>query len=155
MHPAPDETLREARDRYLLESGFSAAEYTAPRFSVRIGPWKLWLPNPPQRQANVARHDLHHVATGFRTDWRGEMEISAWEVGAGLGGVWVAWLICPPFALAGLLAAPRRTLRAYRAGRRCRSLFADPVPYQELLSLSVRQLRQRLGLPPHGLRGAG
>jgi hypothetical protein len=25
------------------------------------------------------------VATGFATDWCGEMEISAWEIGAGLG----------------------------------------------------------------------
>jgi hypothetical protein len=155
MKPESDQTVLDARDRYLLESGLSTAEYTASRFSVRIGSWTLRLPNPPQRQVNVARHDLHHVATGFRTDWRAEMEISAWEVGAGLGGLWVAWLICVPFFLAGLLIAPRRTLRGYHVGRRCRSLFVDTMPYEELLLLRVGELRERIGLPPGGLRSIG
>jgi hypothetical protein len=153
MHPeASDQTVLDARDHYLLESGLTTAEYTAPRFSVRIGSWTLQLPNPPQRQEKVALHDLHHVATGFRTDWRGEMEISAWEVGAGLGGLWVAWLICVPFFLAGLMIDPRRTLRAHHAGRDCRSLFVDTAPYEELLSMTVGELRERIGLPPGGLR---
>jgi hypothetical protein len=148
MHPQPDdETVLAARDRYLRESGFDAAEYTAPRFSVRVGPWVLRLPNPPERQVNVPRHDLHHVATGFRTDWRGEMAISAWEVGAGLGGLWVAWLICVPFFVAALALSPRRAIRAYREGRRCRSLFVDRLRYDELLALSVGALRRRIRLP--------
>jgi len=156
MRSEPDnELVVDARDRYLLESRLSTAEYAAPHFSVRVAGWTLRLPNPPQRQLTVPRHDLHHVATGFRTDWRGEMEISAWEVGAGLGGLWVAWLICVPFFLAGLMTSPRRTVRAYRAGRHCRSLFVDTLPSEELLSLTVGELRRRIGLPPEGLRSAG
>lgn len=152
LRTAPDdETVLAARDRYLLESGLDMAEYTAPRFAVPIGSWMLRLPNPAQRQQAVARHDLHHVATGLGTDWRGEMEIGAWEVGAGLGGLWVAWLICVPFLVAGLMVVPRRTLRAYRAGRRCRSLFADDEPYEALVALTVAELRRRIGLPPEGL----
>lgn len=149
------ESVLAARDRYLRESGLSTTEYTATRFSVRIGSWRLHLPNPVQRQASVAQHDLHHVATGFRTDWQGEMEISAWEVGAGLGGLWVAWLLCVPFFLGGLIAVPQRTIRAYRVGRHCRSLFADPTPYETLLSLTVGELRKHIGLPPEGLDPAG
>ena len=151
---AYEETVLAARDRYLRENDLSTAEYTAARFRIRVGSWTLRLPNPPQRQAIVARHDLHHVATGLRTDWQGEMEISAWEIGAGLGGLWIAWLICVPFFLAGLIVSPRRVIRAYRAGRHCRSLFVDRTPYEALLVLTVRKLRSQVGLPPEGLHPA-
>lgn len=53
------------------------------------------------------------------------------------------------------LPNPPRTLRAYRAGRRCRSLFVDTLSSEELLSLTVGELRRRIGLPPEGLRSAG
>ena len=52
---------------------------------------------------------------------------SAWEGGAGLGGLWVAWAICVPFFALGLLLQPRRVLRAYRRGRRSRSLFGGTL----------------------------
>lgn len=152
MRPeALEERVVDARDRYLRENGLGASEYTAPRFTVRVGGRILSLPNPMQRRRAVPRHDLHHVATGLGTDWGGEVEISAWETGAGLGGLWVAWLICVPLFLAGLLTSPRRTALAYRAGLRCRSLFVDALPYDEILSLTVGELRRRIGLPPEGL----
>jgi hypothetical protein len=53
--------------------------------------------------------------------------------------------------LLGLLVAPRRTIRAWRASRR-RSLFVRTGPaYDELLSMSVLDLRRRLDLPEAGL----
>jgi ubiquinone biosynthesis protein Coq4 len=104
------------------------------------------LYNPKQRRWAIARHDLHHVATGFGTDLVGEMEISGWEVGAGLGRLWVAWAICWPVFLVGLVRSRTRTLAAYRLGRRCRSLFARPDAYDEWLQWSVGDLRRELGI---------
>lgn len=113
--------------------------------------WTLRLPNPPQRQRNVSRHDLHHVATGYGTDAIGEIEISAWEVGAGLGTLWIAWAISFPAFLWGLARYPSRTLRAYRKGRSCRSLFVDRVEYDALLELTIAELRARLGVGELGV----
>jgi hypothetical protein len=140
-----------ARSRYLAVNGLRAEDYDLPRFDVRVGRVTVRLPNPRARRAAVALHDLHHVATGYATDWIGEIQVSAWETGAGLGGLWVAWSICVPFFVAGLVVRPRLTWDAYRAGRSCRSLFAQTTSLDELLSLRVSELRERIGLPPEGL----
>ena len=54
----------------------------------------------------------------------GELEIAAWEFGAGRYPHWGATLFCGPLVLFGLAAMPRRTLAAFRYGRRCRSLYS-------------------------------
>ena len=143
--------MAAARSRYLAVNGLRAEDYDLPRFDVRVGRFTIRLPNPRARRAAVALHDLHHVATGYSTDWTGEIQVSAWEIGAGLGGLWVAWLICVPLFVTGLVLRPRLTWSAYRAGRPCRSLFAQRTRFDQLLSLRVSELRDRIGLPPDGL----
>ena len=150
----PDERVAEARKRYLASNGLREEDYELPHFGVRVGRFMVRLPNPRARREAVAFHDLHHVATGFPTSWIGEIQVSAWELGAGLGGLWVAWSICVPFFVAGLVLRPRLTWRAYRAGGGSRSLFASPAPLGALLALRVGELRERMGLPTEGL-GAG
>jgi hypothetical protein len=140
-----------ARSRYLAENGLRAEDYELTRFAVRMGGVTIRLPNPRSRRAAVALHDLHHVATGLPTDWISEIRISAWEIGAGLGGLWVARILCVPLFAAGLVVRPRSTWNAYRTGRSCRSLFARPANVDELLALRVGELRDRIGLPPQGL----
>ena len=55
----------------------------------------------------------------------------------------------------GLLLGPRRTVRAYRASSAGPSLFDEPFgDYESLLSMSVGELRERLGVPRDGLCGA-
>jgi hypothetical protein len=147
----PTERVIDARDRYLRDNGFSVEEYSSPSFRLGSGRFHVTLPNPRQRRATVGLHDLHHVATGLGSGVVDEMLVSAWEVGAGLGGLWVAWVICVPAFVGGLVIAPRRAWDTFRRGRRCRSLFAERTPYPELLDLSVADLRRRLGLPVEGL----
>ncbi len=147
----PEWTVREGRDHYLSENGFSVEQYGERWFSLPFHRWTLKLPNPRQRQLNVCRHDLHHVVTGYGTNGIGEIEISAWEVGAGLGKLWIAWVICVPAFLWGLIRFPRRTLAAYRIGRRCRSLWVGPVAYEEILRMTVGELRCHIGLPEGGI----
>ena len=147
----PEERVAEARERYLARNGLREEDYALSHFAVRVGRFTMRLPNPRARREVVAFHDLHHVATGFPTSWIGEIQVSAWEFGAGLGGHWVAWAICVPFFLAGLVLRPRLTWCAYRAGRAGRSLFASPAPLGALLALRVGELRERLGVPAQGL----
>jgi hypothetical protein len=146
----PESRVRDARDLYLRENGFSLAMYREPSFEVPVGPWTLRLRNPPSRQRVVAAHDLHHVLTGFGTDWIGEIEVSAWECGAGLGGNPFAWRVCIPFALFGLLRCPRRTWRAWRQGCGARSLLLGDVSVDSLLELPLGEARRARGVGEMG-----
>jgi hypothetical protein len=148
--PAPETRVRDARDLYLRENGFSLEMYRQPTFEVPLGPWNLRLRNPPSRQRVIAAHDLHHVLTGFGTDWIGEIEVAAWECGAGLGRNPFAWRVCVPFALYGLLRCPRRTWRAWRRGRGARSLLLGDVSIESLLDLTLAEARRVRGLDETG-----
>ncbi len=155
--PLPAElTVRQGRDAYLAENGFTLAGYEAPRTEASLFGIALSVPNTPRHAWAIRLHDLHHVATGYGTDHAGEAEISAWEARRGLRalGLYVGSIVVSG-ALLGLLLAPRRTLRAWRASGRARSLFNDDrLSYEALLALSVSELRQRLGLPREGLATA-
>lgn len=91
-------------------------------------------------------HDLHHLATGYGTDRIGEGEMSAFELGA---GVPLRALLLRGL-LTCLLLAPLRAVRAFRLGRRCRSLYDRALPYPRLVELTVAELRAHIGLPAHG-----
>jgi hypothetical protein len=141
--------VRTAVDDFLARHGFARSEYAARWYFVRIAGLKIWLPNPPSRRRMVPLHDLHHVATGYDVDLRGEAEIGAWELGAGCTTP-TLWLINGAAALIGLCVAPRRTLRAFRAGRAARTLYALEPGYSDLLELTVGELRRHLRLSEQG-----
>jgi len=152
-------SVRQGRDAYLRENGFSVEAYAARWTPARILGVPLRVPNPPRHRWAIMLHDLHHVATGYATDLVGEAEVSAWECRAGLAplGLYTGAIVAS-LALLGLLVAPRRTIRAWRASRR-RSLFvlSDSGPgtgYAEILSMRVAELRRLLGVPEAGLANA-
>lgn len=145
-------TVRQGRDLYLRENGFSVEAYAARWTPARVLGIPFRVPNPPRHRWAIMLHDLHHVVTGYTTDLAGEAEISAWEARAGLAplGLYTGAIVAS-LALLGLLVAPRRTIRAWRASRG-RSLFVlTGLAYDELLSMSVEDLRRRLDLPEAGL----
>ncbi len=111
------------------------------------------VPNTELHRWAMMRHDLHHVATGYGTNLRGEGEISAWELRGGVRalGFYVASIVVMG-ALMGLMLAPIRTWRAFCASAG-RSLVGSErhCEFDELLDLTVGQLRDRLGVPAHGL----
>ncbi len=153
-HPLPDGlTVLEGRDAYLAENGFSVAGYTAPRSQGSLFGIAISVPNPPAHQRGVRLHDLVHVATGFGTDHVGEAEISAWQLARGLGGAgtYVGAIVLFNVALGSLLS-PRRTWAAAHAGRSgVGSLFRGEWPYSQLLTWTIKRLRDHLGLPRAGL----
>jgi hypothetical protein len=115
-----------------------------PWVHLRVGPLPLAFPNIPARRAAVRYHDVHHLLTGYRTDWRGEAEIGAWEIGGGLGRFWVGWLLDAGAMALGAVAWPRRTLRAFVRGRRTGNLYREP--FEPLLAADADALRARLRL---------
>src|SRR5438128_1156812 len=112
-----DETLLDARGRYFAANGFGAdGGYQAPFVDFKLGPIPFPFPNPEGRRRAVRYHDLHHIVTGYRTDFSGELEISAWELGAGCRDFPAAWLLNLGGTAMGAVVAPRRTFRAFSLG---------------------------------------
>lgn len=149
-------TLATARAQYYQDNGFGADGGDALAW-VPIKVWKLTLkiPNTDGRRRAVRLHDLHHIVTGYRTDWPGEIEIAAWELASGCFR-WPAAFVINSFGLAiGFAVAPRRLVRAWARGKATRNLYRfDGV--DELLPRTVEEVRHELGLdappPPARLR---
>jgi hypothetical protein len=140
-------TVGEARTRYFERAGFPPdGGYAASFVSLgKLGPIPIGFPNTDSRRRAVVMHDLHHIATGYQTDWAGEGVISAWEVAAGCGRYPFAWFINLQGMVMGWVVAPGRTWRAFVRGRHTRSLYAEGYS-DALLRETVGSLRARLGL---------
>lgn len=143
-------TVAEARRRYFEDNGFGDdGGYSLRWVKVKLGPVELPLRNTKGRVRAVARHDLHHIATDYDTDLLGEAEIGAWEIAAGCGGFAAAWLLNLGAFSLGFWLSPRRVFRAFRRGRRSRTLYETSAEIDPgLLVGRVSALRQRLHVVP-------
>jgi hypothetical protein len=144
--------VRRGRDAYLEENAFTVEEYEAKTTKASFFGLDFAVPNTKTHRWAIMLHDLHHVATGYGTDLVGEGEISAWELRRGLRGLgFYVGSIVVAGTLAGILFAPRRTLAAWRASDSRGSLFQTTRPYDELLGMSVGELRRELRVPERGV----
>src|SRR5262245_10722491 len=65
-------TLRQPRARYFEENDFGEdGGYNARWVKLKLGPFPYAIPNTKGRVRAVRYHDLHHIMTGYRTDWIG------------------------------------------------------------------------------------
>ncbi len=139
-------SMREARARYFRDNDFGEdGGYGAAWVDFKLGPLPFPIPNTPQRVKAVRYHDLHHVLTGYRTDFPGEVEISGWELGAGCKGFVAAWQLNLSGMAAGLLFMPRRAFRAFVRGRHSATLYG--LDYEPLLERTVAEARQAMHVP--------
>jgi len=96
-------------------------------------------------------HDLWHVLTGYGTDELGEAALIAFSHAQiphrSFPLLLAAAVVVGPKSWD--LAWPRYLWRAYRRGRRAKLLTA--APFEELLPLSVPEVRERLGIGPVAL----
>lgn len=145
--------LKEARDLFLASNGLSLQDYAAPTFSIGVFGLTLKFPNTATRKRVVPLHDLHHVLTGYETTWVGEAEIGAWELRAGCNA-FIAYFLNGGGVIIGLFLSPHRVWHAFRAAKGQRTLYFDSLPYERLLQVTVREARQRLGIPAQGLAGS-
>ena len=147
----PDElNMQEARDRFFAANGFRLADYSAPTYTIRLWGVPVKFPNTKAHQWATPLHDLHHILTGFQTDWIGEAEVGAWELRAGCRTLIVYWLDAWGAAI-GVFISPRRVWRAFRAAKGQRTIYRDPALCERVLQMTVGEVRRRLGLPPGGL----
>ena len=142
--------VREAIDDFLARYEFSREECSARTYRIALFGLEFRLPNPRSRRVMVPLHDLHHIATGYEADWRGEARIGAWELRAGCTTA-MLWLINGVAAILGLVIAPKDTWHAFRTGAEARSLYRMNVSYAAALDLTVGELRARIGVPQDGI----
>ena len=143
-------TLREARSRYFEENALGVDGGYASRWvKLQVGPIKFGFPNLAARVRAVRVHDLHHLLTGYETDWKGEFEISAWEVAGSCRGYFAAWVLNIAGIAGGLFTYPRAVFRAFARGRHSRNLYGQAWS-EATLERKVGPVRRDLGLdqPP-------
>jgi hypothetical protein len=99
------------------------------------------------RKRVVPLHDLHHVLTGYGTDWVGEAEIGAWELRAGCDS-FVAYFLNGGGVLIGIFLSPGRLWRAFRAAKGQQTLYRDAAEYDSIPRRTVGEVRRKLGIPP-------
>ena len=144
-----DETLpiQTALAQFFQRFGFSDDAYTAKWFAIYIGKTPvIYLPNIPSRVRVVRFHDIHHVLTGYPANWRGEAEIGAWELATGCRTSFVAWFLNGGAVVIGLFLFPRAVWRAFKRGRRTRTNLYHDFEYEPLLAMTVKELRETIGL---------
>lgn len=142
-----DSTVRDARSDYFSRAGFASDGGYGDRW-VRLkahGKTVFMFPNTAARIRSVKLHDLHHVVTGYETDWAGEAEIGAWELASGCARHIPAWVLNAGAVAIGILLWPRRTIAAFQRGRRSGNLYRTEFS-DELLEMTVGDLRRRLRL---------
>jgi len=140
------QSLREARQFYFAKQGLPAdGGYEARWVKLKAGPLPFAFPNSDARRRAVRYHDLHHVLTSYATHWRGEGEISAWEIASSCRDYWAAWLLNLQAFAIGLMIAPRAVFQAFVRGRHSRNLYGRSYD-EALLERSVRTVRAELGL---------
>src|SRR5437868_1945761 len=110
-------TISEGLQVYFERYGFNEGGYHDKWFKIKFwGPVALQLPNIKARVDAVKIHDVHHLITGYEANLRGEAEIGAWELAAGCGHYWAAWVLNFGAMLYGVPIWPRRIYRAFMKG---------------------------------------
>lgn len=139
-------TLRENRARYLEKNGFGDGGYEDSWVTLKkVGPINLGIPNTAGRKRVIRLHDLHHVIAQYGTNWSGEGEIGAFEIGAGCAHHYAAWFLNASAMSFGVFIAPTAVYRAYVRGRHARALY-DGEWREELLDERTGDMRKKLGL---------
>ena len=146
-----DLTLGEARTRYFELNNFGAdGGYDERWIKVKVWRIPIWLPNTAGRVRAVKLHDLHHVLTEYPTTWRGEAEISSWEIGAGgLGKYYAGWWLDIMNIAQGLVVNPGGVYRGFMRGRQSSNLYATEFD-DEILTHLVGEYRWKLNLDRSG-----
>lgn len=143
----PTMTMRDARARYFDANGFGPnGGYDDAWVDFSLGPIPFPFPQTAGRVRAVRYHDLHHILTDYDTNFVGELEISAWEIGAGCKDFVAAWQLNLGGMAGGVFLIPVRTFRAFVRGRHARSLYGAPL--EELLDAKVEDVRARMGVEP-------
>jgi hypothetical protein len=144
----PDQLkVKDALGLYFSLYHFKDGGYHDKWFRIKLGRIFIPLPNIKARVDAVKIHDIHHLVTEYKADWKGETEIAAWEIASGCERYSVAWLLNLGSFFIGLLRYPRPVLKAFIRGRKCATNLYFRTTYNEaLLNKTLGELRGTIGI---------
>jgi hypothetical protein len=134
-------TVGVALAAFRAKNGLCQNERQAQRWLLKIGFFLLPLPNFSWRKRAIDAHDTHHMLTGYPCTVAGELQIAAWEFGAGRYPHWGATLFCVPMVVVGLMLSPGDVWSAFQRGQRERSLYSGAI-LDRLLSCPLSEARE-------------
>jgi len=145
-----DMLIKDALIEMFNRFGIPANAYTAKSFVIRVGKIPIHLPNI-QARIRIARfHDIQHIITGYPVNWRGEAEIGAWELATGCRTSFIAWFLNSGAVIVGLFMHPKAVVKAFKRGLKTRTNLYHNFEYEPLLNMTVRELREIIGLAEEG-----
>lgn len=142
--------VKDALKIYFDEYHFKDGGYDLKWFKIKLGPLFIPLPNIKSRVDAVRIHDIHHLLTEYNADWKGEVEIGAWEIATGCGKYWAAWLLNLGSLFIGMFLFPRALYKAFMRGRKCKTSLYYNSNYPELLSKTLGELREKIHFDKQG-----
>ncbi len=152
-HLTPHELLPVFYQQYNLgPDGGQSIPYVRVEITKKI---VIYFPNFGARKKAVLKHDIHHLATGYPSTFKGETEISAWEIGSGCRRYWAAYVLDLHGMMMGIPFNPVGVFKAFVRGRRTRNLYANQWTDEQVMICTLGEIKQHLLLNDHGSRKKG
>ncbi len=111
---------------------------------LKVGRFYIPFPNTESRKRALVFHDIHHLVTGYASNWKGEAEIGAWEVSTGCGDFIAAWALDLWSFFLGLVFFPKATYMAFIRGRRTLNLYKHTYTKEELMEMNIPEIQRKL-----------
>lgn len=111
---------------------------------IKVGRFYIPFPNTKVRKKVLVFHDIHHVVTGYDSNWKGEVSIGAWEIATGCDKNYMTWILNLYAMVVGLFLYPKSTFNAFIRGKRTRNLYHDSLSQEEALQMQVKDVERRL-----------
>lgn len=143
----PRELLPVFYQQYNLDDdGGQNSSWVKIEFTKKIN---LYFPNFDARRKAVFKHDVHHIATGYTSTFKGETEIGAWEIASGCRHYWVAFVLDLHAVMIGVLFNPAGVYKAFVKGRRTKNLYRDMFTDTQIMNMSLSEIKENLMLNNH------
>lgn len=108
--------------------------------------FRIPFPNTAARKKALVYHDVHHLTTGYKSNWQGEAEVGAWEISTGCGPYKAALFLDSGAMAVGMIFYPVKTFHAFIRGQRTRNLYLNTYTREQLMPMRIAEVQQLLGL---------
>jgi hypothetical protein len=142
----PKELLSSFYENYNLQDDGGFADLKV-KLEITKNFW-FYIPNSDTRRKALLKHDIHHLITGYKSNFKGETEISSWEIASGCNRYWAAWILDSWGMIYGCWFNLRGVFKAFVRGRRSKNLYSDQISNEEALEIPVSELKEMLLIPP-------
>lgn len=107
----------------------------------------MYLPNSDTRRKALMKHDIHHLITGYKSDFLGETEISSWEIASSCTTYAAAWILNFWGLVYGFWFNLPKVFKAFIRGQRSNNLYSDLLDDEAALDLPMHKLQEILHIP--------